>query len=104
MGSWIIGMAASVKDNAAQQESPAAGATPAGWDRRRPGRPDSVNPALIPLLRREQLLRPQPAAAMALPGGSADDLAPSRGIAVSAAIGALLWVSIGAVAWWLCGL
>ena len=101
MGSWIIGMVASIKDPAEQQVTPALAESASSPERRRPGRPEDVNPALIPLLRRDQLLRPRPPAGMVVSSGAVDDLAPVRGVAVSAAIGALLWASIAGAAWWL---
>ena len=78
----------------------ASGEQSAKVDRRRPGRRDYDNPALIALLRSasnaaviEDAPDPQDATR------SADDLAPARGIAVSLAIGVLMWSAIGLGIW-----
>ncbi len=67
--------------------APAVG--PAGFEPRRPGRADAVNPAIITRLRGKS-----PAAIDAahppLPRRR-DDLAPARGIALSVICGASLW-------------
>lgn len=64
-------------------------------ERRRPGRMQDVNTTLLPLLRRESLLD-SPA-----PQRPRDDLAPARGIALGAVVGALMWVGLGLVVFWL---
>jgi hypothetical protein len=94
-------MMASTKAPAERQPETAADMPPDGAERRRPGRPENVSPALIPLLRREHLLQPQTAPGAAASGDSRDDLAPARGVAVSVAIGALLWLAMVGAAWWL---
>lgn len=74
-------------------------------ERRRPGRLENPNPALVPLMR-------EPAAAEA--GGSAewelvaetdlwesaDKLAPARGLLVGVGLGLLLWCFILSWVWW----
>ena len=64
-------------------------------ERRRPGRADAVNPALLPLLRQDELLN-----------GSAvtqddDDLESVRGIGFSVLCGTLLWAGLIATLYWL---
>ena len=82
----------------AEQEVQAARAPLAGVHGRRPGRPDHVNPVLIPFLRGE-----------ATPGLSSCDetdfecdrevLAPAFGIAVGLVLSAPLWAVIGFAGW-----
>lgn len=64
---------------------------PAGMERRRPGRREHVDPALIPLLRRK------PDAEATLPSLELEedrlaDLAPSRGIVVGIFVSIVIWV------------
>ncbi|HET8995461.1 MAG TPA: hypothetical protein VFN42_02220 [Acetobacteraceae bacterium] len=78
------------------QAKPAtAGTVPSSAERRRPGRPEAVNPALIPLLRRDHLLND------VLAQRDGDDLGPARGIGFSAMLGLVLWVATAALGWWL---
>lgn len=72
-----------------------AGTVPGLAERRRPGRPEAVNPALIPLLRRESLLKD------VLAQRDGDDLGAARGIGLSTAIGLVLWIAAAALGWWL---
>ena len=69
-------------------------------DRRRPGRRDYENPALIALLRSAST----PAALDDAPDPKEgwqgeDDLSPARGVAVSLLIGVAMWSAIGAAIW-----
>jgi hypothetical protein len=57
-------------------------------DRRRSGRLDQVNPALIPLLR-----------GTTETGEDVDDLGPSRGIASAMLLSVPLWAVIGVMVW-----
>ena len=69
-------------------------------DRRRPGRRDYANPALIALLRSGS--NPVAIEDAPEPQGSArvvDDLSPARGVATSLLIGMLMWSAIGAAIW-----
>jgi len=65
-------------------------------DRRRPGRPDTVSDALLPLLRGQvqKPLQPEP-----LLDVDPDDGHALRGIAVGVIISTGLWALIGGVAW-----
>jgi len=65
-------------------------------DRRRPGRPDTVSEALLPLLRGEVHEHPQ--LEPLLDSDPEDDHA-LRGIAVGVIISTGLWALIGGVAW-----
>ena len=69
-------------------------------DRRRPGRREYANPALIALLRSasnaaviEDAPEPQESA------WGEDDMSPARGVATSLLIGMLMWCAIGAAIW-----
>lgn len=64
-------------------------------DRRRPGRPETVNPALIPLLRRDSLL------SSLMAQRETDDLAAARGIGLGVLIGVACWIAVGLLTWWL---
>lgn len=69
-------------------------------DRRRPGRRNYDNPALIALLRSAS----KPVAAEDAPEPQSgewaeDDLSPARGVVVSLLIGMLMWSAIGAAIW-----
>ena len=64
---------------------------PAGTERRRPGRQEHVDPALIPLLR----YTPDPHAtlpAFDLEGDRLADLDPFRGIMIGLVVSAVIWV------------
>lgn len=86
-----------IQSSDTQSRGEAAPANDPPADRRRPGRTEDVNPALLPLLRRESLL---PAPGVDVEQDD-DDLAPARGVAVSVLIGALLWIGIAVAACWL---
>lgn len=84
-------------------------------ERRRPGRAESVNPALIPVLRGEfapdELLaserRNEPPGVTAADHASSDtrdDLAAARGIMLGAVLSLGAWAIIGAIIWRVCGL
>ncbi len=65
---------------------------PAGMERRRPGRREHVDPALIPLLRR----KPDQEAtlpAFELHEDRMADLAPSRGIVIGVLVSIVIWVA-----------
>ena len=69
-------------------------------DRRRPGRRDYDNPALIALLRSASNAAaiddaPDPQDSQWVE----DDLSPVRGVAASLVIGLLMWSAIGAAVW-----
>ena len=61
-------------------------------DRRRPGRVENVNPALLPLLRQDRLLED------AAVQRDDDDLAPARGIGIGVLLGVLLWGGVALLA------
>jgi len=72
-------------------------APPVHADRRRPGRTDFANPALIELLR-------APSGKLDAAEASrdrGDDLAPARGIRNGVLLSVPLWSAIAAIAWWL---
>ena len=84
-------------------------------ERRRPGRAESANPALIPVLRGEfapdELLATE--RCDEAPGGTAaddassdtrDELAAARGIMLGAVLSLGAWAIIGAITWRVCGL
>ncbi len=86
--------------------------TQTATDRRRPGRLQTDNPHLIPLLRNPASVKPTPAeeaadriapAASDFSGCAEDDdsLVPARGITFGVLIGAAMWAMIGAAAWYL---
>ncbi len=54
-----------------------------------------MNPALLPLLRRDKLLED------AARQQDDDDLAPVRGIGISVLIGTVLWGGIASLVYWL---
>jgi len=69
-------------------------------DRRRPGRRNYDNPALIALLRSAS----KPAAIEDAPEPQSgvrgeDDLSPARGVVMSLLIGMVMWSAIGAAIW-----
>lgn len=77
-------------------------------DRRRPGRPDTVNPKLLHLLRAEE--RAKLAALAEPPYGSTDHpalpplpndryLGTGEAVTLAAAIGALIWAALIAAGW-----
>lgn len=82
-----------ITEQAAPTQVP--GAAPAASDRRRPGRNGAVNPALLPLLRQDDLLNGP------LVPHADDDLAPVRGIGVSVLLGTLLWAGLIVALYWL---
>lgn len=59
-------------------------------DRRRPGRPEHVSPALIPLLRGDAA----PVADEPLQFGDPDQLGGARGLAVGVVVSAALWAGL----------
>lgn len=61
-------------------------------DRRRPGRIETVSPALLPLLRQDRLLEDT------ADQKDDDDLTAARGIGISVVIGVLLWGGIALLA------
>ena len=65
-------------------------------DRRRPGRPASVSPALLPLLRGESMSTQQSVQTHRFRGPS--DIDPALGVVVSVSIGLALWVAAFLVA------
>lgn len=65
---------------------------PAGMERRRPGRREHVDPALIPLLRRTPELDAT-LPAFDLENERQADRAPSRGILIGLILSALIWVT-----------
>jgi len=67
-------------------------------DRRRAGRPDHVNPTLVPLLRGDlpSSLPPSDETDLAQDRGK---LAPAAAIAVISLLSTLLWAAIGFI-WW----
>lgn len=71
------------------------GDTAASPERRRPGRVENVNPALIPLLR-EETVRDD-----AVLERAGDDLDPARGIGVGIVLGVLLWAALAFALYWL---
>jgi len=93
-----------------------AAARTAPADRRRPGRPDAVDPHLVPLLRfkpsADQIGTAQAIPSLPEAPGSdtaaddaddaddADGLRAARGIALAAGISAALWAMLGALAVW----
>ena len=89
-----------VQDEAplAEQEVQAARAPLAGVHGRCPGRPDHVNPALIPLLRGEATSGLSPSDEIDF-DHDRGVLAPASGIAVGLVLGALLWAVIGFAGW-----
>lgn len=64
-------------------------------ERRRPGRPETVSPALLPLLRRHSLMQD------ALGHREPDDLAAARGIGLGVVIGLAIWLALAVLAWWI---
>jgi hypothetical protein len=64
-------------------------------ERRRPGRTENVNPALLPLLRGSE------APALDPDGYSENPLAPATGIMVGLLISGLIWTLIGSLLIWL---
>ena len=77
---------------------PAAAASAASKDRRRPGRPDQASPHLIPLLRTSEM----EAAAASNPADGLpfeDALEPARGIAFGLVLSVPLWAAIGGIVW-----
>lgn len=78
-----------IRDDAQVSDAP-----PMRLERRRPGRIENLNPALIPLLRGEA--KP-PSDTEAVQEG---DLAPATGIAVSVVLSGLAWVVIGCILYW----
>jgi hypothetical protein len=85
-------MMVQIPDQATPTDEPGDARTAS--DRRRPGRIDTVNPALLPLLRQDSLL------AAALSQRDSDDLAPVRGIALSVLCGVLLWAALALALYW----
>lgn len=86
-------------------------------ERRRPGRPESVNPALIPMLRGDfspdevlgtERLDEVPGLTTADHASTdvdvRDDLASARGIMLGAVLGLGSWAIIGTIIWRVCGL
>jgi len=73
-----------------EQARPSVAAPATVVDRRRPGRLDQVNPALIPLLRDTTES-----------GDDTDKLGPSRGIASAMLISVPLWAVMGAAVWFI---
>jgi len=65
-------------------------------DRRRPGRPETVSSALLPLLRGQVEEPPQ---TEPLPDVDPDDSRALKGITVGVIISTGLWALIGGVAW-----
>ena len=62
-------------------------------DRRRPGRPDTVAAALLPLLRAEERARLPPLAeTLAAPPRGLDT---GRGVLLGALLGTLMWAALG---------
>ena len=75
---------------------------PAAADRRRPGRPESVSPELIPLLRNAASVEiPEQDAHLDAPRDNhRDDMGPARGLAVALLIVAPFWCAVLGL-WWL---
>ena len=78
--------------------------SPGSLDRRRAGRPDSVNPKLLPLLRAEERARLPP-----LVEGSVDRVEQRRldagqALVLATGVGALLWGLLIAAGWALFGI
>ena len=82
----------------------AAEAAVTSGDRRRPGRSDSANPALIPLLRNTSEppnLGPE-RADISVPSPEAkDDLGAAKGIAFGTLLAVPFWVVVGLLIWWM---
>lgn len=66
-------------------------------ERRRPGRIETVTPALIPLLRGENLRDSAPSERVR------DDLDPVRGIGLGVLLGVLLWAGVVLGLYWVLG-
>jgi hypothetical protein len=85
-------------------------------DQRRPGRPEFVDPNLIPLLRSQPQPIPSPLIEVVEPGEVAPEqvspgevsvepdrratLSAARGICLGVALGSLIWASIGVGFWY----
>lgn len=69
-------------------------------ERRRPGRPDVVSPALIPLLRTHDQINPQLYEQESEPQfDDPDPLRPARGLAFALVASLLLWGFLGGLGW-----
>jgi hypothetical protein len=79
--------------NVTPDKGDASVANPSGVrGRRRPGRPEQVSPALIPLLR-------EPTRYVDDPGFDSDLLAPARGLVVGLLLSVPLWALVGLGIW-----
>jgi hypothetical protein len=81
-------------------ELPAAAPDPAiAVERRRPGRAEYENPALVALLREPAAVpvEANPAA------DTGDDLNPARGLAIGTVMGAIMWGALGMTIWYVLG-
>lgn len=83
-------------------------------DQRRPGRPEFVDPALIPLLRRQPQPTPNPMSEVVDPGEVSTEevfvepdrratLSAARGICLGVALGSVIWAGIGVGFWYYFG-
>lgn len=71
-------------------------------DRRRPGRAEEVNPALLPLLRGTAHVNDNQAACTtpAVDEDDPDNLAAAKGIIMGVGLSAGFWLCLGALVWW----
>ena len=82
--------------NAVIDSNPAEAGGFAFFERRRPGRPSSVSPDLLPVLRGTPQLSPD---ALEPQFGDPDQLRPARGMAAAIVCSLVLWALLGASIW-----